>query len=161
MTQVLFVCLGNICRSPMAEGIFQAQLQAQKLHTTISCDSAGTANYHPGMPPDHRTLKVLKNKGIHTPHRARQVLHEDFQRFDFIVAMDDSNYAHLQRMHQSVAASNRQILRMIDFVPASANPFGHREIPDPYYGDLRDFEAVFALLAPGCTALLSYIQREI
>lgn len=159
MIQVLFVCLGNICRSPMAEGIFQALLQAQKLHTEMGCDSAGTANYHPGKAPDHRTLKVLQNRGIHTAHRARQVLHSDFQTFDFIVAMDDSNHHHLQRMFESANKPSSQILRMIDFISPTDNPRAHREIPDPYYGDLNDFEEVFALLSPGCQALLDHIQN--
>jgi protein-tyrosine phosphatase len=157
--QVLFVCLGNICRSPMAEGIFQALLQAQKLHTVMGCDSAGTANYHPGMAPDHRTLKVLKSRGIHTAHRARQVLHTDFQTFDFIVAMDDSNHQHLQRMFHSANNPSSQMVRMIDFISPADNPRAHREIPDPYYGDLNDFEEVFALLSPGCQALLNHIQN--
>ncbi|MGE3726703.1 MAG: low molecular weight protein-tyrosine-phosphatase [Candidatus Sericytochromatia bacterium] len=159
MIQVLFVCLGNICRSPMAEGIFQALLQTQGLEQFMGCDSAGTANYHSGLAPDHRTLKVLKNRGIHTPHRARQVLHSDFQTFDFIVAMDDSNHHHLQRMYQSLQNPSSQILRMIDFVSPEDNPRAYREIPDPYYGDLKDFEEVFELLSPGCQALLKHIQR--
>jgi protein-tyrosine phosphatase len=158
VTQVLFVCLGNICRSPMAEAIFQAKLEKQNLLTELNCDSAGTANYHPGKAPDHRTLQVLQNNGIYTQHRARQILSDDISAFEYLIAMDDSNYNHLKRMQANHPPRKGQLLRMIDFLSPEQNPVSYTEIPDPYYGDIRDFESVFALLEPACDTLLRHIQ---
>lgn len=152
MLKVLFVCLGNICRSPMAEAIFQHLLHENGLTESIFCDSAGTANYHLGKPPDSRTLHVLKQHGIHTHHRARQISYQDFESFDVLIAMDESNFQHLERMSLNLKTPRARLQAMIDYVPAAHRHYS--AIPDPYYGQLSDFEEVYQLLYPGCQNLL-------
>lgn len=160
MIRVLFVCLGNICRSPMAEGIFQHLLHEEGMTDQFYCDSAGTSNYHLGKRPDSRTLQVLEQKGIRTRHRARQILHQDLESFDYLIAMDESNFRHLERMHLSLKAPRAQIRSMIDFIPMAHNPQNYTAIPDPYYGDLSDFEEVYNLLYPGCQNLLTELSHS-
>jgi protein-tyrosine phosphatase len=159
--RVLFVCLGNICRSPMAEAIFQNLLEQRDLTAQMMCDSAGTANYHPGKRPDHRTMSVLQQRGIFTQHRARQITPDDFALFDYILAMDQDNFEQLSRVSQRFSGHRAKLLSMIDFVPQQSNPAGYTGIPDPYYGDDQDFQEVFALLYPGCEQLLHQISFEV
>lgn len=154
MINVLFVCLGNICRSPMAEAIFAHQVREAGLEQQIGWDSAGTSDYHPGEQPDWRTCEVLAGHGVAVGHAARQIREQDYAEFDYILAMDRHNLAHLQRQHARLAAACR-VERMGDYGSLS-----HEDIPDPYYGDLADFETVYHMLEPACRNLLNRIRRN-
>ena len=131
--KILFVCLGNICRSPMAEGIYNHLVPGKK------ADSAGTAAYHIGERPDHRTLKELKTHGIETPHLAQKVRPEHFDQFDYLVAMDRSNYEDLLAISGS---QEHKVLLMRDFDPQ----VNDGNVPDPYYGGQSDFTEVYEIL---------------
>ena len=136
MASVLFVCLGNICRSPMAEAMMAARLQ-QEGRDDVLVDSAGTAAYHAGEPPDRRTVSTLAQMGITRDMSARQVHAEDFERFDLILAMDGSNLAHLQR---ACPAEHRHKVHLV------LSPNGGGDVPDPYYGGPEGFMKVASLL---------------
>jgi protein-tyrosine phosphatase len=140
MKSVLFVCLGNICRSPMAEGLMRKLLR-QAERNDIEVDSAGTAGYHTSDSADPRTKAVLEAHGAGFQHQSRQINLGD-QRFDLILAMDKRNLAHLQ---QAFPDSHDKIQLIL----------GDIEVPDPYYGTLADFEAVYALLEPALRQLLA------
>jgi protein-tyrosine phosphatase len=135
--KILFVCLGNICRSTMAEGIFKHKIKQLGL-SKIDADSAGTGAWHIGSDPDHRTLETLQKHGITYFHKGRQVKSSDAMQFDYILAMDESNYKDLQ----SILPTSYENLYMIrDF-----DPEGPGDVPDPYYGGNSGFEKVYQLL---------------
>ncbi|MCB9662617.1 MAG: low molecular weight phosphotyrosine protein phosphatase [Alphaproteobacteria bacterium] len=147
MTSVLLVCLGNICRSPMAEGILRARLRARGLTEAYTVDSAGTAGWHVGRPADPRTLEVLARHDALCPLTARQVAAEDFERFRWILAMDQSNLTDLQ-LRCPPALRDRLHLALA--------PTGGGDVPDPYYGGADGFEHVYRLLD---TALDAWLAR--
>lgn len=152
MVKVLFVCLGNICRSPSAEAVFRALVKAEGLEGKISTDSAGTGAWHVGNSPDDRAQLVGKSRDIHMSDlRARQTTEQDFTAFDYILAMDQSNLANLKRMQPRNFEA--KLALMLDF---STEHDG--EVPDPYYGDLTDYEHVFDLLEPAAKGLLKHIR---
>ena len=139
-TRILMVCLGNICRSPLAEGILQHKVDPRE----IVVDSAGTARYHIGELPDRRSIAVARRLGIDiSGQRCRQVAPEDFQRFDHIYAMDQDNYRNLLNLARSEKERSKVQL-LLD---------GDQEVPDPYYGDAKSFEEVFALIDQACEIL--------
>ncbi|MDX2196098.1 MAG: low molecular weight protein-tyrosine-phosphatase [Cytophagales bacterium] len=140
-TKILFVCLGNICRSPMAEGILHKILTERGLTNAIIADSAGTANYHIGDPPDHRTLQILKKHGIDTSHKGRQITDKDFVEFDHILVMDHDNYYHVMALARS--HTDRQKVTYAREYDADAPS---KIVPDPYYGTIQDFEEVYNML---------------
>lgn len=143
---VLFVCLGNICRSPMAEAAFRAE--SERMGLAIEIDSAGTGDWHIGHAPDRRAAAVASRNGIEISHlRARQVTPEDFRRFDHIVAMDTRNYADLEMMRP--ADGKAELSLLLDHVPGREG----QAVADPWYGDESDFDLAWAEVSAGARAL--------
>lgn len=152
--RILFVCLGNICRSPAAEGIFTHLIKKYGLEASVSCDSAGTAGYHEGQGAYPKMKKIAAQRGYNLTSISRPVKpHRDFANFDMIVAMDDQNFADLTRMAPD-AKMGAKIYRMTDF---SAR-YKYSHIPDPYYGDSKDYELVIDLLEDACEGLIQSLN---
>lgn len=151
---VLFVCLGNICRSPTAEGVFRARLRASPLSTRVRVDSAGTGGWHVGKAPDARACAAALKRGYDlSALRARQVTADDFHRFDYLLAMDADNLAALQEM--APAARRNRAALLLDLLPTGSV----REVPDPYYGGDAGFEHVLDLLESASDALLARLRE--
>jgi protein-tyrosine phosphatase len=152
--RILFVCLGNICRSPLAEGILRKMAASRGLATKIEVDSAGTGGWHQGDPPDYRSIETGARHEIDiSALRGRKVKPIDFNTFDLIFAMDRSNLRDLVKIapHDSSA----DIHLFMDFVSGEK-----RDVPDPYYGDMQDFEAVYSMLSKGCETLLATLFKS-
>lgn len=153
--RVLFVCTGNICRSPTAEGVFRAMVAACGLDGRIEVDSAGTGAWHVGEAPDGRAQEAALTRGIDiSDQRARQVTREDFLRFDLIVALDRSHRRHLLAAAPSEAKDRVRLL--MEYAPQS----GVHDVPDPYYGPLGGFDRVLDLIEAGADGLLRAIRDE-
>lgn len=152
MLKVLFVCLGNICRSPLAEGILKKLVVLDNLEHAFHIDSAGTASYHLGSLPDDRTRKVAEERGVLLTHRARAFTIEDFYTFDFIIPMDQSNLSNVLRLMPEDNKASIHLLREFDSVGKG------QAVPDPYYGDLSDFEKVHDILERSCIHFLNHIK---
>lgn len=150
---VCFVCLGNICRSPTAEGVFRKLVADAGLAHKISIDSAGTAAYHAGEAPDRRSTKHAAKRGVRLTGQARQFRAEDFRRFDYVLAMDDANYRELLKLAPDAAARSR-LKHCRDFDSASPRS---ASVPDPYYGGDAGFEEVLDLCEAACRGLLAEI----
>lgn len=147
--RVLFVCMGNLCRSPMVEAVFRA-LAAQHAPTlAIEVDSAGTHDYHVGRAPDPRAQQVALARGLDlSTRRARRLQREDFERFDWIIVMDERNYQ--AALALAPPARRERVRLLLDWLPKHRL----REVPDPYYGSLSDFERVYELAEQASRALL-------
>jgi protein-tyrosine phosphatase len=150
---VLFVCLGNICRSPLAEGVFRHLVEREGLADRFDIDSAGTSSYHIGEPPDARTTALARQRGVTLEHAARQVKSTDFDRYDYIVAMDASNLGKLQRISRDKA----ELALLRSFDPDAADDL---EVPDPYFGGPDGFAHVHDLVESACEGLLAHIRAE-
>lgn len=147
--RILFVCMGNICRSPSAEGVFRHVLAKRAPDLTIEIDSAGTHDYHVGESPDSRALAAAHRRGIDiSALRARSVALDDFERFDLILAMDEENVRELKR--RTHAAHHERIRLLMDYAPSAAR----RAVPDPYYGGEQGFEEVLDLLEEAAEGLI-------
>ncbi|MBQ5806957.1 MAG: low molecular weight phosphotyrosine protein phosphatase [Tidjanibacter sp.] len=155
MKRVLFVCLGNICRSSAADEIFRQLTIAQGLEGEFEIDSAGTYGGHAGDLPDPRMRAAGKKRGYNFTHRSRKVRSEDFERFDLLLAMDDSVYESLSRLSPSVEGLQK-LERMADYIPAH---FGYDYVPDPYYEGADGFELVLDMLEQGCQVLLDKLKH--
>ena len=154
MHSILFVCLGNICRSPTAEGLMLNHLAAAGLSHQVRVDSAGIGGWHAGDPPDPRAIAAARKRGVDlTPLRARQVRKADFAEFDLIVGMDRQNVTDLRRLAPS--GSTARIGLFLEEALGLAS-----EVPDPYYGDERGFDAVFDLCDRAARAFLEKIRAE-
>lgn len=144
------VCLGNICRSPLAHGILESKLPSNQFYI----DSAGTANYHVGDSPDHRSIKIARTHGIDISHqRGRQFTTSDFDSFDYIFTMDDSNYQNVIALARN-AKDISKVKCILEFDITNKNA----SVPDPYYGDLTNFENVFQILEKACDNLSNKLQ---
>ncbi len=153
---VLMVCLGNICRSPMAEGVFRHLLREEGLEERIRVDSAGTSAWHVGESPDVRSTRAAAAHGVTLEGAARQTQPEDFKRFDYVVAMDQSNLAALQEYRDGVGGEAALYL-LREFDPEGAPG---AEVPDPYYGGPGGFEEVYRMVERSCRGLLNHILQE-
>jgi protein-tyrosine phosphatase len=157
MIKVLFICLGNICRSPTAEGVLTDLVKKEGLSNQIYIDSAGTHAYHAGESPDSRARNAARKRGIHLDgQRARQVKNDDFSQFNYLLAMDKDNYWHLQKW-----CPQEQIHKLhlfLDFAPH----LGVREVPDPYYGvGDKGFERMLDLIEAASAGLLADIRQHL
>lgn len=153
---VLFICLGNICRSPAAEGIMKSLVEKEGMSDDFFIDSAAIGSWHIGQLPDSRMRKCGAEHGYRFDSHARQFQKSDFQRFDLIVVMDNENYRAITSMASSQADKDK-VVRIADYLTH------HREyttVPDPYYGDYSDFELVIELLEDACQGLLDSIKEQ-
>jgi protein-tyrosine phosphatase len=152
---VCFVCLGNICRSPTAEGVFIHQVEQAKLIDRFVIDSAGTGDWHIGEPPDRRALAEARRRGVRLPSIARQVVAGDFARFDLLLAMDRRNRADLLGMARGEPA--RQKVRLFREFDPTAPP--DAEVPDPYFGGDEGFAEVFDICWRASEGLLAHLRK--
>jgi protein-tyrosine phosphatase len=151
---ILFVCMGNICRSPTAEAVFRHYVENAGLSDHIQIDSAGTHDYHIGEPPDARTQRAAQQRGYDmSALRGRQVAAADFERFDYVLAMDHANLAILQRLAQQAHGYPHLFLEY-------AKHHKEREVPDPYYGGADGFERVLDMVEDAAEGLLQHIQER-
>ncbi|MAY83379.1 MAG: protein-tyrosine-phosphatase [Flavobacteriales bacterium] len=152
--KILMVCLGNICRSPMAQGILEKKVADAGLQDQITVDSAGTSDYHIGDPPDLRAVEKSRAYDIDISHyRGRQFEKDDFDEFDRIFAMDFSNYENILRLSRDTADSQK-----VEMILNLNNPNSNMSVPDPYYGGEEGFENVYQLLDAACDRLMEQIQ---
>ncbi len=155
-TRILFVCLGNICRSPTAHAVFEQRLAAKSWAHRVEVDSAGTGDWHIGHAPDKRAQAAAAKRGYRMEHlRARQVTADDFHRFDWILGMDAENIANLRAIKPSAANTEPQLF--LALTPDAAVT----EVPDPYYGGEQGFEAVLDLIEQASDALLAELEKTL
>lgn len=153
-TSVLFVCLGNICRSPLAEGVFAHLVESRGLEGRYRVDSAGTGAWHVGELPDPRSREVARRNGVTLPSRARQVTPADLEDFDVVVAMDRNNLDDLESL-QSRNGGDARLVLMRDFDPEP----GNGEVPDPYYGGPDGFDKVYEMVHRSARGLLDHLEE--
>ncbi len=154
--RILFVCLGNICRSPMAEGLFRRELERRGIDHLVEVDSAGTGSWHIGEPPDGRAQRAIARRGVDiSALRGRQVKRADLDAFDLILAMDAENLSDLMALANE---EQMQRIRMfLDFAPERVE----REVPDPYFGGEEGFEHVLDLLEEAARGLADHVEEEL
>ncbi|MGB0879793.1 MAG: low molecular weight protein-tyrosine-phosphatase [Polaribacter sp.] len=151
MKKILMVCLGNICRSPLAEGILQSKISLE-----VFVDSAGTAAYHIGNLPDKRSIEVAKKHGIDITHqRARKFTIQDFDVFDVIYAMDESNYQNILALSR-----NKDDAKKVKMILNEIHPTKNQNVPDPYYGGNQGFENVYNMLDEACEIIAKNLKDD-
>ena len=155
MIKILFVCLGNICRSPSGEAVMNGLVAKNNLQDRIACDSAGTIAYHTGESADARMKKHALKRDYNLTSIARQIQQFDFERFDYIITMDKENYKNVLLLDSKVQYKNK-IFMMMNF----ATQYNDSEVPDPYYGGDQGFEYVLDLLEDACLGLLKHIIKN-
>jgi protein-tyrosine phosphatase len=154
--KVLFVCMGNICRSPLAEGVFRHQVHAAGLTHRFDIDSAGTSSYHIGDPPDQRTTSVARARGIELTGRARQIKALDLRDFDYVLVMDEQNMARVRQLASNTKPT-AEVRMLRDFDEEAGDDL---DVPDPYYGGPRGFEDVHDIVERACVRLLDHIRAQ-
>ncbi|CQR47280.1 Low molecular weight protein-tyrosine-phosphatase YfkJ [Paraliobacillus sp. PM-2] len=153
MINVLFICLGNICRSPMAEAMFRRLLEEEGIQEQFNVDSAGIGNWHVGLPPHEGTRKILDQKNIaYEGMKARQVDKKDWDEFDYIIAMDEQNMHDLEVIRKEV--DGVKVAKLMDYVEKA----NEENVPDPYF--TKNFDYTYQLIDRGCRALLAEIKKE-
>lgn len=153
--KIVFICMGNICRSPSAEAVFAQLVKSRGLESEFQLDSAGTHSYHIGAKPDQRSRQAARQRGIEMDHlRARQVVAADYERFDHLIVMDEANRRELQHMFPD--KDQVKVQSMMSFAPEST----HSEVPDPYYGGADGFDLVLDLLADASEGLLDHLTVD-
>lgn len=159
MISVLFVCYGNICRSPIAEGVFRSLVIEQGLSEQINCDSAGTASFHLGQLPDRRTRENALEHGLTLTHHARRITGEDLAQFDYFVAMDEKNLEAVEKLNYRSTGlyTTDTIFLLREFDP---NISDEPNVPDPYYEEPEVFEEVYQIVLRCCRQLLTYLVQQ-
>lgn len=153
---LLFVCLGNICRSPAAEGVMIDLLVKSGLEGKVAVDSAGTSAYHAGELPDRRMREHAQKRGLHLSSRSRQFMTDDFEDFDYVIVMDNQNYKNVVSLDTNNRFTNK-VIKMADLCPS----FTEDEVPDPYYDGAEGFEKVLDMVTEGCHRLLEKVKVEL
>lgn len=160
--RVLMICMGNICRSPTAEGVLRHKLAQAGLADVIEVDSAGTHAYHVGSPPDQRSQQAARRRGYDlSEQRARKVQAQDFQQFDLLLAMDWDNLAVLEEHCPQDPELRRKLKRLTEFVSSSSPHAGAEVVPDPYYGGPAGFEFVLDLVEHACDGLVEHLRQVV
>jgi protein-tyrosine phosphatase len=161
MVKVLFVCLGNICRSPMAEGLFQSMILERNFTSKFYCDSAGTSAYHLGELSDNRMRLTAQKHQINLTHRARQLTPQDFATFDYILAMDKSNLDDIIMLQRRVEMTDQEVLACkVMLIGAFDKHQADSEVPDPYFGKMDGFEEVYQILERCNQSLLDFLVEQ-
>ncbi len=158
--RILFVCLGNICRSPLAEGILRKIVQQKGLEQFINIESAGTGHWHIDQAPDIRTQQIAHKYGIDiSDHRGQQVSPKMLEKFHYLVAMDEENFHNLRKMFDRQRnSSNAKIIMMREFDPMTSNKTA--AVPDPYYGGINGFEEIYQILDRSCQNFVEHLTTE-
>jgi protein-tyrosine phosphatase len=154
--RILFVCLGNICRSPLAECVFRDLARRRGVEHRFEVESAGTSGYHAGEPPDRRSVAAARARGVEVAGRSRELAREDLRRFDLVIAMDAENLAAVERLRVETGAGTR-VHRLREWDPRA----DVGDVPDPYFGGPRGFDDVHDIVERSCAALLEALLGEL
>ncbi len=157
MIQVLFVCLGNICRSAISEGFFMKLKEEKKLEDKIQCDSAGTSNYHHLELPDERTRKNARSHQLELTHLSRQIKTQDFEKFDYILAMDQSNLENINQLKKTLRLTKEPKIILFREFDIEKDDM---EVPDPYFGTSEGFEEVYQIVVRSAKGFLDYLLEK-